>query len=105
MDPAIVVLVTASSAKEAEEISKCLLNEKLAACVNTVKVESVFRWKQKIERAKEVLMLIKTREKLFKKLQKKVKEIHSYEVPEIIALPVIAGYRPYLDWIEQSTRS
>jgi|SRR3989338_1957536 len=101
----IVVLVTASSKKEGQKLASCLLQEKLAACVNVIDgVNSLFRWQGKIDKAKEALLIIKTRKTLFNKLLKKVKSLHSYEVPEIIALPIIAGNKKYLDWIDDSTR-
>lgn len=101
----IVVLVTASSKKEAQKLASCLLQEKLAACVNVIDgVDSHFRWQGKIDKAKEALLMIKTKKPLFNKLQKRIKSLHSYEVPEIIALPIIAGNKKYLDWIDDSTR-
>ena len=101
----IVVLVTASSKKEGQKLASCLLQEKLAACVNVIDgVNSLFRWQGKIDKAKEALLIIKTRKTLFNKLLKKVKSLHSYEVPEIVALPIIAGNKKYLDWIDDSTR-
>lgn len=101
----IVVFVTASSTQEAEKIASGLLKEKLTACVNIIeKAHSHFWWQGKIDRAQEALLIIKTRKPLFNKLLKKVKSLHSYAVPEIIALPVIAGNRQYLDWIDDSTR-
>ncbi|OGX25976.1 MAG: cytochrome C biogenesis protein CcdA [Omnitrophica WOR_2 bacterium RIFCSPHIGHO2_02_FULL_45_21] len=101
----IVVLVTASSKKEAQKLGACLLQEKLAACVNVIGgIDSHFRWQGKIDKAKEALLIIKTKKLLFTQLVKKVKSLHSYEVPEIIALPIIAGYKEYLDWIDDSTR-
>lgn len=101
----IVVLVTASSKKEAQKLASCLLQEKLAACVNVIDgVDSHFRWQGKIDKAKEALLMIKTKKMLFNKLLKKVKSLHSYEVAEIIALPIIGGNKEYLDWIDDSTR-
>lgn len=101
----IVVFVTASSKKEAQKLASCLLQEKLAACVNVIDgVDSYFRWQGKIDKAKEALLMIKTKKLLFNKLLKKIKSLHSYEVPEIIALPIIAGNKEYLDWIDDSTR-
>ena len=101
----IVVLVTASSKKEAQKLGACLLQEKLAACVNVIGgIDPHFRWQGKIDKAKEALLIIKTKKLLFTQLVKKVKSLHSYEVPEIIALPIIAGYKEYLDWIDDSTR-
>lgn len=101
----IVVFVTASSKEEAEKITQGLLKDKLAACVNiTTGVDSYFWWQGKIDSAKEALLVIKTRKKLFDKLAKKVKKLHSYEIPEIIALPIIKGNKKYLEWINESTR-
>lgn len=101
----IVVLVTASSKEEANKIAQGLLEEKLAACVNILTgLESRFWWQGKIDSATEVLLVIKTRKTLFNKLAKKVKGLHSYTVPEIIALPIINGNKAYLDWINDCTR-
>lgn len=101
----IVVLVTASSKEEAEKIASGLLEAKLAACVNIItNVHSRFWWEGKIDRAEEALLIIKTRKPLFNKLLKKVKSLHSYAVPEIIALPIAAGNAQYLDWLSESTR-
>lgn len=101
----IVVLVTASSKKEADKIAQGLLEEKLAACVNIVEgLESRFWWQGKIDSAKELLLIIKTRKTLFNKLAKKVRSLHSYTVPEIIAIPIISGSKAYLDWINDCTK-
>ena len=101
----IVVLVTASSKEEANKIARGLLEEKLAACVNILAgLESRFWWQGKIDSAQEVLLVIKTRKTLFNKLAKKVKSLHSYTVPEIIALPIISGNKAYLDWINDCTK-
>lgn len=101
----IVVLVTASSKEEARKISWRLLEEKLAACVNIIDgLESHFWWQGKIDSAKEVLLMIKTKKELFNTLAKKVKSLHSYTVPEIIALPIVTGSTEYLNWIHDSTR-
>jgi periplasmic divalent cation tolerance protein len=101
----IIVFVTAGSKEEAEKIAGGLLKAKLAACVNIIdNVDSHFWWQGKIDKAKEVLLVLKTRKALFSKVVKKVKSLHSYSVPEIIALPVIAGNKQYLDWIDDSTR-
>ena len=101
----LVVFISAGSKEEAAKIASRLLKEKLAACVNIVKgVDSHFWWQGRLDKAKESLLIIKTRKSLFARLVKKVKSLHSYEVPEIIALPVISGHKPYLDWIDESTR-
>ncbi|MFA5119073.1 MAG: divalent-cation tolerance protein CutA [Candidatus Omnitrophota bacterium] len=100
-----VALVTASNKEEAQKIASGLVESRLVACVNIVdSVRSVFRWQGKIDRAAEALLVIKTRKALIKKLIKKVKSLHSYEVPEIIALPIIDGSKEYLEWINESTR-
>lgn len=99
-----VIFITASNQKEAKGIAEQLIKHKLAACVNIVEnVSSYFWWQGKIDTAKEVLLFIKTRKTLVNKLIKKVKSLHSYEVPEIIALPIISGNKKYLEWISAST--
>ena len=101
----IIIFVTASSREEAQKIASGVLAEKLAACANILEnVESHFWWQGKLDQAKETLVILKTRKKLFNKLTKKVKSLHSYEVPEIIALPIISGNKAYLDWIDDSTK-
>jgi len=101
----IVILITASKKKEAKKIAAKLLKEKLVACVNIVdKVESFFWWQGKIDKAAESLMVIKSTKAKFGKIVKAVLSVHSYTVPEIIALPIIAGHKPYLDWIDASIR-
>lgn len=100
----IVVFITASSLEEAKRIGISLIEGKLAACVNIVmQVQSIFRWKGKICDEQEAFMIIKTRSDLFDTLQARVKELHSYEVPEIIALPIIKGSEEYLKWIGGET--
>ena len=100
----IVVFVTTGSEKEGEKIAQALVKEKLAACVNIVPgLKSVFRWKGKISTEEEVLLMIKTKDGLFEKLKKRVIELHSYEVPEIIASPILAGFEKYLSWLEKET--
>jgi len=99
----IVVFVTASAKPEAVKIAKRLLDEKLAACVNIVdKVESFFWWKGKIDNARECLLIIKSRKAKLNKIIKCVRSLHSYDVPEIIALPIEGGYPAYLEWIDGS---
>ena len=101
----IVILITASKKEEARKIAAKLLKEKLVACVNIMdKVESFFWWQGKIDKAAESLMVIKSTKAKFKKIVKSVLSAHSYTVPEIIALPIIAGHKPYLDWIDESLR-
>ena len=101
----IVVLITAKDALEAKTISDQLLEKKLIACANIVEgVQSVFWWQGKIDQAKETLIVLKSKPSLFKKIVKTVKAHHSYEVPEIIALPIIDGNPDYLRWIDESVR-
>lgn len=99
----IVVFITASSPEEARLLEEKLVDGELAACVNSVPVDSCFMWKQKKETAKEILLIVKSRRKLFKKLEETVKQYHSYEIPEIIALPIIAGNPEYLNWVKENT--
>jgi periplasmic divalent cation tolerance protein len=101
----IVVLITAGSEEEAHEIADSLVNERKAACVNIVAgVDSLFRWQGKVESARESLLLVKTRASLFPEIISLVKEIHSYEVPEIIALPIVAGSEDYLRWLDAACK-
>ena len=101
----VVIFITAANKKEAARIGQYLVKNKLAACVNITKeIQSVFRWQGKVDRAKEVLLVVKTKKSLVTRLIRKVQSIHSYDLPEIIALPIIAGSKKYLDWINASTR-
>lgn len=101
----IVIFVTVANKKEAGNIANSLIEKKLAACVNIVdKIESVFWWEGKVSRAREVLLVIKSRKTNLNKIIKQVRAIHSYSLPEIIAIPIAAGYRPYLEWINDSLR-
>jgi len=96
----IIVLVTAASKQEAEEIVQHLLGDKLIACGNIVgPVTSFFRWSGNVEKAEEFLVLMKTRKGLFQRLSDVVKTLHGYEVPEILAVPIVEGSRDYLDWL------
>jgi periplasmic divalent cation tolerance protein len=100
----IVVLVTTISVEEAQKIAGLLLSQKKVACVNIIKeAESMFWWRGKIESARESLMLIKSTKSRLDDIVSIVKGVHSYEVPEIIALPIIGGSAEYLDWMGQET--
>jgi periplasmic divalent cation tolerance protein len=107
MTDKIVVLVTCGSKKEARKIAKALVNRRLAACVQEIGVpmRSTYRWKGRVESANEVLLLIKTSRKRFSAVSTLVKELHSYDVPEIIALNIAEGSREYLDWITSSVQA
>ena len=99
----VVVLVTAKDKKEAGKIARGLLEAKLIACANIVEgVQSLFWWQGKIDSSKEVLLVLKTKKILFKKVSARVQSLHSYQTPEIIALPIIAGSDDYLGWITSS---
>ena len=105
MSFARVVLLTAQDQKQAEQISKMLLEEHLAACVNIIpQILSRYWWQGKIETAKESLLIVKTKKSVLKQLIKKVRAIHSYTVPEIIALPIEDGNPDYLNWITESLK-
>ena len=105
MQPYILIFITASNKREAKKISSALLDERLIACANIIDgVESHFWWKGRKEKTRECLIIAKSKKSCFNKIIKKVKSIHSYEVPEIIALPIIDGYKPYLEWIKKETR-
>jgi len=96
----VVVFISTPNRKEAEEISRILLDNRVIACGNIIKgVDSRFWWKGKKEKARECLLIAKTTRPLIKRLVKIVKSIHPYEVPEIIAIPIVGGYKRYLDWI------
>jgi periplasmic divalent cation tolerance protein len=107
MTDKIVVLVTCGSKKEARKIAQALVERRLAACVQEigVPVRSRYRWKGRVESANEVLLLIKTSRKRFSAVSTLVKKLHSYEVPEIIALNIADGSREYLDWITSNVRA
>lgn len=105
MSESIVVLVTCGSEEEAVKISGSLVEERLAACVNLVSpVRSIYRWEEKICDEKEWLLIIKTQSEKYKELEEKVKSIHSYSVPEIIALPILEGSNSYLKWLVEMTK-
>jgi periplasmic divalent cation tolerance protein len=103
---AIVVLVTCASSAEARRIATSLVKMRLAACgsISGAKVDSIYRWKGKVEKAREVLLILKSMRKAFPKLEREIRRMHSYEVPEIIALPIAAGSGAYLDWIRECVR-
>ncbi|MCU0526700.1 MAG: divalent-cation tolerance protein CutA [Elainella sp. Prado103] len=94
-----IVLVTAASQSEAEKIAETLVSEKLAACVSLMPIQSIYTWQDQVCREAEWQLMIKTELRLFPVLAQKIRELHSYEVPEVIALPILTGSQPYLDWI------
>jgi periplasmic divalent cation tolerance protein len=105
MSDPVVVLVTCGSEEEALKIANALVENRLAACVNLVApIRSVYRWEGKIWDEKEWLLIIKTQKHRFEELEKKVKSLHSYSVPEITSLPITEGSSAYLDWIKENTK-
>ena len=102
-NPYVVILVTAKDKKEAGKIARGLLGSKLIACANIVQgVQSLFWWQGKIDTSREALLILKTKKVLFKKVSAKVKSLHSYQTPEIIALSIVNGSEDYLRWINSS---
>jgi periplasmic divalent cation tolerance protein len=100
-----LVLVSCANSTQAKLIARTVVEKRLAACVNVLRrsIDSYYRWKGTVEKASEVLLFIKTTEKKLASLEREVKRLHSYEVPEFIALPIVAGSRAYLDWLDENT--
>ncbi len=99
----ILVLSTINTLKGAKKIAISLVKEKLAACVNiSSAVQSIYSWKEKLCQEKEYLLFIKTQKKLYPRLEKRLKELHPYKVPEIIALPIEKGSSEYLEWVNKN---
>jgi periplasmic divalent cation tolerance protein len=104
MTQSLSIYVVAADDAEAERIAEALVAERLAACVNILgRVRSVYRWQGQVERAEEVALIAKTRADLFEPLATRVRALHSYETPAIVAWPIVAGDQAYLDWIEAET--
>jgi periplasmic divalent cation tolerance protein len=95
-----VVLVTAASQSEAETIAELLITSKLAACVNLLPIRSIYSWKGELCRDEEWQLIIKTQLDQVASLEAKIREVHSYETPEVIAIPIVAGSREYLEWVK-----
>ena len=102
---AIAVFIAASSSEEAGRLAEMLINKRLAACVQILPVmDSIFLWKGKVEWQREVLLIAKTLQSKFGNLEKEVRALHSYETPEIVAAPLVAGSTPYLEWLSASVQ-
>ncbi len=103
-DDAIIVFMTAANGEEASRLAEMLVGAHLAACVQILpEIESVYRWQGKIERSAEVLLLVKTTRGKFNELEREVRALHSYDTPEIVAVPILYGSAPYLEWLIQAT--
>ncbi|MDD3001219.1 MAG: divalent-cation tolerance protein CutA [Candidatus Riflebacteria bacterium] len=98
-----MIVTSVSSQGEADKIAEALLSAYAAACIQQFAVTSSYRWKGSLERAQEIMLLIKTRDSSYNLVEKIIRENHSYEVCEIIKLPIEAGSKAYLDWIESET--
>ncbi|HXF39175.1 MAG TPA: divalent-cation tolerance protein CutA [Blastocatellia bacterium] len=104
MSDELIVLVTTANAEEAARIADVVVSERLAACVNIVPgIESIYRWEGKVTRDHESLMIIKTTGERYDELERRVKELHSYSTPEVIALKIDRGSEQYLNWLRDST--
>jgi periplasmic divalent cation tolerance protein len=100
-----IVFVTCASIPEARRVGRSVVEKRLAACANIVPgVESIYRWKGKVERAREVVLMMKTSTPRLPELEREVERVHSYDVPEFIVLPIVAGSREYLEWIRENAR-
>ncbi len=101
-----VVLITTSSQEEAQKIGRTMVEERLFACVNIVSpIQSIFHWEGKLNDEKEALIIAKTKTGLFSEVVKRVKELHSYTVPEVLFLPILHGSESYLNWVETETKT
>lgn len=102
----IVILITCKEASEAERISEALIQQHLIACGNILpEVNSIFQWKGNVEHEAEVLLIAKSHRSVFHEIIEQVRKLHSYETPEIIALPIVEGSKEYLDWVAKETKS
>ncbi len=100
-----IIYITTKDRAEAKKIGKVLIEEKLAACVNIIdNMESIYRWEGKVEEGKEAILIAKTKQSLVNELIDRVKSLHSYSCPAIIALPVESGSDDYLNWIDKETK-
>jgi periplasmic divalent cation tolerance protein len=106
MSEFVSLYITAPSLEVAANIGRALVEGRLAACVNIISgTHSIYRWQGKIEAATEVVLIAKSRAAVFEEIEKRIRELHPYDCPCIVAWPIEAGYQPYLDWIAQETAS
>jgi periplasmic divalent cation tolerance protein len=99
-----MLMTTTPSPEDAQRIARLLVEEKLAACVQLMPIQSFYHWKEKTQQDNETLLLIKTRKALFEAAIARIKDVHRYEVPEIVATDIVTGFPGYLDWIDQVTQ-
>ena len=105
MTDAVVVLSALGAPRDAERIARALVEERLAACVNVVPgVVSVYRWKGTVEQEAELILVIKTMAQQIDALKKRLLELHPYELPEVVVIPIAGGHKAYLDWLEEQVR-
>lgn len=103
--PVHFIYMTAGSKGEAQKIGKALVESRLAACVNILdNMQSIYRWEEKIQQDSEVVLIAKTTDSLVSRLIDKVKSLHSYDCPCIVSLPILDGYPPFLDWIQNEVQ-
>jgi periplasmic divalent cation tolerance protein len=106
MTDKILVYSTCESLDDANRIAEAVLGRRLAACVNILPgVQSIYHWKGKLERSEEFFLIIKSTRKCFEQLREVLSHVHTYEVPEVIAVPVVAGAESYLDWIDREMKT
>ncbi len=96
---ALLLLSTCRDLDQARRIARTLVDERLASCVNIAKIDSIYRWRDQVEESEEHLLIAKTKSSVYEKAENRIRALHSYELPEIIALRIEKGYAPYLDWI------
>jgi periplasmic divalent cation tolerance protein len=105
MEEYIQVFTTAEKKEDAERIAKNVVEKRLAACVQIIgPASSTYWWKNNVETSSEWLIIMKTKKNVYPKLEKSIKELHPYEVPEILAMPVVAGSKQYLEWLDNETK-
>lgn len=104
MSQVLFVYVTAADVAEAERIGEAVVDERLAACANLLDgMRSIFRWEGSVQRGRETILILKTREDLLEALTTRIVELHSYELPCVVALPIASGHAPFLDWVTAET--
>ena len=96
------VILCTTPTTETEKIARALVEEKLVACVNVSEVTSHFKWEGKLQEEREALLIMKTKTDKLPEIVERITELHSYEIPEIIALPIIDGHKRYFDWVRES---